>query len=32
MPNLIMVPEPSGIAMLGSGVIALMLLHAHRRK
>jgi PKD repeat protein len=32
MPNLIMVPEPSGIAMLGSGVIALMLLHAYRRK
>jgi monoamine oxidase len=31
LPKLIYVPEPSGIAMLGSGVIALVLLHARRR-
>jgi len=30
MPKLILVPEPSGIAMLGSGVIALVLLGARR--
>jgi monoamine oxidase len=30
MPKLISVPEPSGIVMLGSGVIALVLLHARR--
>jgi monoamine oxidase len=32
MPNLISVPEPSATAMLGSGVIALVLLHARRRR
>jgi PKD repeat protein len=31
LPNLIFVPEPSGIAMLGSGIIGLMLLQARRR-
>ncbi len=31
MPNLIAVPEPSANAMLGSGVIVSMLLHARRR-
>jgi len=31
MPNLISVPEPTGIAMFGSGVIALVLLRARRR-
>ncbi len=30
MPNLIFVPEPSGVLMLGSGAIALALLHARR--
>ena len=30
MPKLILVPEPSGIAMLGSGAITLVLLHARR--
>jgi PKD repeat protein len=30
LPKLIYVPEPSGIAMLGCGVIALVLLHARR--
>jgi monoamine oxidase len=32
MPKLILVPEPSAIAMLGSGVIGLALLHARRRR
>jgi PKD repeat protein len=32
LPNLILVPEPSGFVMLGSGVIGLMLLQARRRK
>jgi hypothetical protein len=32
LPNLILVPEPSGIVMLGSGVIGLVLLHARRRR
>jgi PKD repeat protein len=31
LPKLIFVPEPSGIAMFGSGVIGLALLHARRR-
>jgi monoamine oxidase len=31
LPNLIAVPEPPGIVMLGSGVIGLMLLQARRR-
>jgi hypothetical protein len=31
LPNLIAVPEPSRIVMLGSGAIGLMLLHARRR-
>ena len=30
LPNLILVPEPAGIAMLISGLIGLMLLHARR--
>jgi PKD repeat protein len=32
MPKLILVPEPSAIAMIGSGVIGLALLHARRRR
>jgi hypothetical protein len=32
LPNLIHVPEPSGMAMLGSGVIVLALLDARRRR
>jgi hypothetical protein len=32
LPKLIFVPEPSSIAMIGSGVIALVLLHARRRR
>jgi PKD repeat protein len=32
LPKLIFVPEPSGLAMLGSSVIALALLHARRRR
>jgi len=32
LPKLILVPEPSAIAMLGSGVIALALLHTRRRR
>jgi PKD repeat protein len=32
LPNLIQVPEPSGIVLLGSGVIGLVLLHARRRR
>jgi monoamine oxidase len=32
LPKLIVVPEPSGLAMLGSSVIALALLHARRRR
>ena len=30
LPKLILVPEPSGVAMFGSGVIALVLFHARR--
>jgi chitodextrinase len=32
LPKLIFVPEPSGFAMIGGGVIALALLHARRRR
>jgi len=32
MPKLIFVPEPTGVALLGSGVIGLALLHARRRR
>jgi monoamine oxidase len=31
LPNLISVPEPTGIVMLGSGVVGLVILHARRR-
>jgi PKD repeat protein len=32
LPKLIMVPEPSGFTLIGSGVIGLALLHARRRR